>query len=432
MTSTQVGTGNDEKYDGPDPDSQSGQASDESDSDVETEQVPSRVERIEQFTRRNALKIMLGAAGMGIAGSGLLAIRGCGKELTDREKLIKTMGYTREDLAIMAAHSLDPQECAHAGVEGGRMDKVIKILSAQYGTYPFAGLTIEQKVERLREANVAILQEEISTKDSIFGKSFYERYMRPIAINGALRGVHAIFQKQIEKYDKKDLSPAEQARRNRISKEIELERGEHALAARSGDVEQMRGFLARIEQLEAEYLALEKKAKEGKPLPTWLHWEKEAAPVIQWAAEAILLFNDINTFISNRPGGGEILMGWPYALGRIVDHYASIRLFLPGGETFKDLPTYARKGVMYGVVAALIILAGQKLGLQNLLPHWNIPQPPSVGAPTHPGGNSGPPSSGTAPAPQTDIGAKPAVEAPMTPDQKQKWMDEVRKGLKLK
>lgn len=398
--------------------------------EISSEEMPAP-SGIRKWTRRNFVKILLGSGGTVVAGGGLLAWKkfGGNGELTEHDRIIKTMGYTRDDLAVMATHQLSPEQCAAAGVKGGKVQRAIEILNGQYGTMPFAGLNSDQKTERLREVAVTLLQEEITTKDSVFGKSFYERFMRPIAINGALRGVHAIFQKQIEKYGKKDPSPEDTARKNRVSKELELERGEHALAARSGDIDKMREFLARIETLEAEYLTLEKKAKEGKPIPKWLYWEKEGAPVIQWAAEAILLFADINAFIGNRPGGGDMLMGWPYALGRIVDHYASIRLFLPGGESFKDLPTYARKGAMYGLVAALILIAGQKLGLQNLLPNWNIAQPPSAGAPAQPGTGGG--TGVTAPAPQPGISSKPPEEAPLTPDQNQKIQDDFRKSLGL-
>lgn len=409
-------------------------AAPKSDTEGPPEEKKTSPSAINEWTRRNLVKVLLYTGGAavvgGVVGGGYLAFRGRGgRELTERERTINTVGYTPDDLAVMAAYHLEPEQCASAGVKGGGVKRAITILNAPYGTSPFAGLTPDQKTERLREAAVTLIQEEITTKESIFGKSFSERWARPIALNGALRGIHAIFENLIQKYGKKELSPEETARKNKIGKLLEVERGEQALAARSGDVKQMRVFLDSIEQLEAQYLTLEKKAKEGAPLPTFLKYEKEIAPIIQWATEVLLLISDINTFISNRPTGGEMFIGWPYALGRIVDHYASIRLFLPGGEAFKDLPSSAKKGAMYGLVAAIIIIAGQKLGVEKLLPNWGSVQPPSAGAPAHP--NTGGGNGAAAPAPQPEISAKPPVEAPMTPEQKQKMYDDFRKDLGL-
>lgn len=388
----------------------------------------SALSAVTAWTRRNFVKILLGAGGSAaIGGVGLYVLRGGKKEVTEHERIIKTMGYTRDDLAVMAAHQLNPEQCADAGVKGGRMHRAMQILRTQYGATPFHGLAPDQQIERLRETSSVLMEEEISASDSVFGKTFYERWMRPVALNGLLKGLHAFFQQKIDKYGKKELSPQESARKNRVGKELELERGEHALATRRGETEEIRTILDRIEQLETEFLTLEKKAKEGTPLPKYLKIEKDYMPIIQWTVEASLLIFDIKGYMDNRPTGSEMLLGWPYALGRMVDHYASIRLFLPGGETFKDLPTYARKGAMYGLVAALIILGGQKLGLQKLLPDMN--RSPTVGAPTQPvpGGGTVVPSSNS----QPDTKVQQVEEAPLTPDQKQKIFSDFKKNLGL-
>lgn len=259
----------------------------------------------------------------------------------------------------------------------------------------------------------------------IMGKNIYEIAMRPALVHGLLRLVRTFCiqqRKEILK-KKKGLTPEEEARLNSLRDLIEMETVNKAMMrprpnATEEDQAQYVSKVERLARFEAEVTTLKKKASSDPDFPKYLQREKDYMPYFAWVAEAFLLVSDFLCWWLNHSGSGG---GTLFAVERAIEHVLALRMSPTEPEGDPSIVRVTRRtmlGTLFGVAA----VGGSAYVLTNLPALKSYLTSPSTGSDTPA------PAPAPSPAAKPDIGSKPPVAAPMTPEQEQKLLDAFRRG----